>query len=284
MNHTPYAVRVGIGRGLSEFRQSLRSSQDWMFYVVVGLGSLAYLWANRATPVEGTDLLLPTLVLPSMLGGLVVFGGVVGPAFTLAIEREDGTLLRAKAVPHGITGYISGQFLFQSIGVLPMLVVLLVPSALLFDGLMHQGAQGWLVVAGYLVLGLVTCLPIGFIIGSLATSPNKVSTWGMLPVIGLAIISGIFVPLSSLPGWLQSVAQVFPMYWVGLGMRSAFLPDAAAALEIGGSWRTLETVVVLVLWAVVSMLLLPPLLRRMARRESGSSVEARRQERMQRVG
>lgn len=284
MNHTTYAVRVGIGRGLAEFRQSLRSSQDWMFYVVVGLGSLAYLWANRDMPVEGTGLLLPTLILPSMLGALVVFGGIVGPAFTLSIEREDGTLLRAKAVPHGMTGYVSGQFLFQSLGVLPMLVVLLVPSALLFDGLMHQGAQGWLAVAGYLVLGLVTCLPIGFIIGSLATSPNKVSTWGMLPVIGLAIISGIFVPLSSLPGWLQSVAQLFPMYWVGLGMRSAFLPDAAAALEIGGSWRTLETVVVLVLWAVVSMLLLPPLLRRMARRESGSSVEARRQERMQRVG
>ncbi|MBB2924717.1 ABC transporter permease [Cellulomonas cellasea] len=284
MNPTTYAIRVGIGRGLAEFRQSLRSSQDWMFYVVVGLGSLAYLWANRATPVEGTGLLMPTLILPSMLGGLVVFGGIVGPAFTLAIEREDGTLLRAKAVPHGITGYISGQVLFQSIGVLPMLVVLLVPSALLFDGLMHQGARGWLVVVGYLVLGLATCLPIGFIIGSLATTPNKVSTWGMLPVIGLAIVSGIFVPLSALPGWLQSVAQVFPMYWAGLGMRSAFLPDSAAALEIGGSWRTLETVVVLVLWAVVSMLLLPPLLRRMARRESGSSVEARRQERMQRVG
>ncbi|MGW6130190.1 ABC transporter permease [Cellulomonas sp. NPDC055163] len=284
MNRTTYAVRVGIHRGLAEFRQSLRSSQDWMFYVVVGLGSLAYLWANRATPVEGTGLLLPSLILPSMLGGLVVFGGVVGPAFTLSIEREDGTLLRAKAVPHGMTGYVSGQFLFQSIGVLPMLVVLLVPSALLFDGLMHQGAQGWLAVAGYLVLGLATCLPIGFIIGSLAASPNKVSTWGMLPVLGLAAISGIFVPLSSLPGWLQSVAQVFPMYWVGLGMRSAFLPDAAAALEIGGSWRTLETLVVLILWAFVSMLLLPPLLRRMARRESGSSVEARRQERMQRVG
>ncbi|GEA88040.1 ABC transporter permease [Cellulomonas cellasea] len=284
MNHTSYAIRVGIGRGLAEFRQSLRSSQDWMFYVVVGLGSLAYLWGNRATPVEGTGLLMPTLILPSMLGGLVVFGGIVGPAFTLAIEREDGTLLRAKAVPHGITGYISGQVLFQSIGVLPMLVVLLLPSALLFDGLMHQGARGWLVVAGYLVLGLATCLPIGFIIGSLATTPNKVSTWGMLPVIGLAIVSGIFVPLSALPGWLQGVAQVFPMYWAGLGMRSAFLPDSAAALEIGGSWRTLETVVVLVLWAIVSMLLLPPLLRRMARRESGSSVEARRQERMQRVG
>ncbi len=284
MNHTAYAVRVGLGRGWTEFRQSLRSSQDWSFYLVVGLGTLVYLWVNRATPVEGTGLLVPTLALPSVLGGLVVFGAVIGPAYALSIEREDGTLLRAKAVPHGMTGYVSGQVLFQSLGMLPMLAVLLVPCALLFDGLMHRGALGWLAVAGYLVLGLATCLPIGFLIGSLASNPNKVSTWGMLPVLGLAAISGIFVPLSALWGWLQTLAQVFPMYWVGLGMRSAFLPDSAAALEVGGSWRTGQTVVVLVLWAVVSMLLLPPVLRRMARRESGSTVEARRQERMQRVG
>lgn len=284
MNHTTYALRVGLGRGWSEFRQSLRSSQDWMFYLVVGLGTLVYLWVNRATPVDDTGLLVPTFALPSILGGLIVFGGIVGPAFQLAIEREDGTLLRAKGVPHGMTGYISGQVVFQTLGVLPMLVVVLVPSVFLFDGLMSLGAAGWLAVVGYLVLGLATCLPIGFVIGSLATSPNKVSTWGMFPVMALAAISGIFVPIAALWGWLQTVAQVFPMYWLGLGMRSAFLPDSAAALEIGGSWRTGQTVAVLVGWAVVSTLLLPPLLRRMARRESGSTVEARRQERMQRVG
>ena len=284
MSGSAYAVRVGLARGWTEFRQSLRSTQDWAFYVVVGLGTLAYLWANRATPVEGTGLLLPTLALPGILGGLVVFGAVIGPAYALAIEREDGTLLRAKAVPHGMTGYVAGQTLLQSVGVLPMLVVLLVPSALLFDGLMHGGGAGWLAVAGYLVLGMAACLPIGFVIGSLATSPNKVSTWGMLPVLGLAAISGIFVPITALPGWLASIAQVFPMYWLGLGMRSSFLPDAAAAIEVGGSWRTVQTVAVLVVWAVVSTVALPPLLRRMARRESGSTVEARRLERMQRVG
>lgn len=284
MNHTAYAIRVGVGRGVAEFRQSLRSSQDWSFYLVVGLGTLVFLWVNRANPVGHDGLLVPTFALPSILGASVVFGGIIGPAFQLAIEREDGTLLRAKGIPHGVTGYIAGQTVFQTLSMLPMLAVVLVPSALLFDRLMHQGAAGALAVVGYLALGLASCLPIGFIIGSLATSPRKVNTWGMLPVLGLIAISGIFVPTAALWGWLQGVAQAFPMYWVGLGMRSAFLPDSAAALEIGGSWRTGQTIAVLVLWAVVSMLLLPPLLRRMSRRESGSSVEARRQERMQRIG
>jgi ABC-2 type transport system permease protein len=71
------------------------------------------------------------------------------------------------------------------------------------------------------------------------------------------------------------------MYWLGLGMRSAFLPDAAASLEIGRSWRTLETVGVLGAWAVLGMVVTPMVLRRMARRQSGSQVEAARQAALQ---
>jgi ABC-2 type transport system permease protein len=87
-----------------------------------------------------------------------------------------------------------------------------------------------------------------------------------------------------MPGWLQGVAQFFPVYWLGLGMRSVFLPDALAAVELGHSWRHLETFGVLGLWAVVGLALAPVVLRRMARRESGSAVAARREKAMTRIG
>src|SRR5690606_26625933 len=101
----------------------------------------------------------------------------IGPAFSLVLEREDGTLLRAKAAPHGITGYVTGQVVLQVLGVVPMLVVLLVPSAFLFDGLMHRGPLGWLAVATLVLLGLVASIPLGMVIGSLARKPSHVSTW-----------------------------------------------------------------------------------------------------------
>jgi ABC-2 type transport system permease protein len=93
----------------------------------------------------------------------------------------------------------------------------------------------------------------------------------------LAGISGIFYPIQQLWVWVQVVAQVFPMYWLGLGMRSAFLPEQAAALEIGGSWRSGMTVLVLLAWTVTGAVLTPAVLRRMSRRQSGSQVEAARQ-------
>lgn len=281
MNRTLHALRLGVRRGWTEFLQSLASPQDQGFYLVVASGVLSYLYFNRTTEVDGTSLLLPSVALPSILGGLLAFGVVIGPAYSIAMEREDGTLLRARAIPRGLIGYVTGQVVYQSLGLLPMLVVVLVPSFLLFDGLMHRGAAGWLTVTWVLGLGLLATLPIGMVIGSLVKSTQKVGTWGMLPVMALAATSGIFYPVQALWGWVQAIAQVFPMYWLGLGMRSAFLPDAAAALEVGGSWRTAETVAVLAAWALAGLLVTPLVLRRMARRQSGSQVEAARQQALQ---
>lgn len=120
--------------------------------------------------------------------------------------------------------------------------------------------------------------------GSLVSNPQKAFGWGFLGVGSLVASSGIFYPITALAGWVQGIAQLFPVYWLGLGMRASFLPDAAAAVEIGGSWRTVETIAVLGAWAVAGMFLAPGILRRMAHRESGSAVEVRRQAALQRIG
>jgi ABC-2 type transport system permease protein len=277
MNPTRHAIALGLRRGWTEFVLSLRSAQDQGFYLFMGVATLAYLWFNRDNEVEGTGLLYPTVALPSLLGALLAFGVVIGPAYALAMEREDGTLLRHKALPHGMQGYVTGQLLYHSLGLVPLLLVLLVPSFLLFDDVMSNGAAGWATVGWVVVLGLLATLPIGMVLGSVVPSVQKVGTWGMLPVLLVTAISGIFVPLQALWGWVQVVAQVFPIYWIGLGMRSAFLPDAAAAAEIGGSWRTGATVAVLVAWGVAGLLVTPAVLRRMARRQSGSQVQEARE-------
>ena len=275
-NAVPHAVRLGLRRGWTEFVQGLRSSQDLWFYLSTAFLAVGYLYLRRDTPVEGTELTLPSVALPSMLAGLLVFGLIIGPAYSLAMEKEDGTLLRAKAVPHGLVGYFAGQLVLHSSSLVPQTVAVLVPSFLLFDDLMAS-ASGWFTVAWVVVLGLLATLPIGMVIGAVVPSVQKVGMWGMLPVMAMAGISGIFFPVQALWGWVQVVAQVLPMYWMGLGMRSAFLPDSYADAELGGSWRTLETVAALGAWAVVGAVVAPAVLRRMARRQSGSQVAAARE-------
>ena len=275
------AIRTGIQRGWTEFKLSVRSPQDQGFYLFTALLILGYLYFNRNTEVEGTTLSYPTVAMPSLLGAMLAFGMIIGPAYAIAMEREDGTLLRAKAVPNGILGQVTGYVVSNTLGIVPSFAVILIPGVLLFPGLMANGVDGWITVFWVTLLGILATLPIGIVIGSLAPGVQKVGTWGMLPFFFLTAISGIFFPIQGLWNWLQVVAQVFPLYWLGLGMRSAFLPDSAAALEIGGSWRTGWTVLVLALWAVAGLLVVPVVIRRMARRQSGSSVEAAREQALQ---
>jgi ABC-2 type transport system permease protein len=157
-----------------------------------------------------------------------------------------------------------------------------VPGLFLFEGLQVSGVWPWLTLAWVLVLGLIAMLPLGAIVGSLFSSPRNMGIV-MLPTMGLIATSGIFYPITNFPVWLQWLGQAFPIYWLGLGMRSALLPADMAAVEIDHSWRHLETVGVLGAWAVAGLLVAPVILRRMARRESGSAVAARREKAMQRV-
>ncbi|MCW2917905.1 MAG: transporter permease [Actinomycetia bacterium] len=284
MNPTVYAARLGLSRGWREFRQTLTSVQDIFWYVFLAVAFVVVLFFQRDSTVKGTNVSLAFSVLPSILGMMAAVGGLQGAAGSLAVEREDGTLLRAKAVPNGIVGYLTGRIVSVSLGALLGLVVILVPGLFLIPELAETGLSGWLTFLWVLALGLLATLPFGAIIGSLAKSPQTVFGLVMLPTMGVTAISGIFYPIFALPGWVQAIAQAFPIYWLGLGMRSAFLPDSAAAVEIGESWRHLETLAVLGAWALIGLVLAPMVLGRMARKESGSTMDARRQQALQRIG
>ena len=281
MSPSMAAVGAGIRRGGIELRQTLTNAQDMWNYVFLPTVLLVVMYFLRGHKVPGTDFSLGAMSIPSVIGMQVAFGGLVILATVLIIEREDGTLLRAKATPNGMLGYLVGKVLTVSGMSLVSLAIVLVPGAFLFEGMRLDSLASWSTLAWVLLLGLVATIPVGAVIGSLLPGPRSLG-FVMVPTMGLVATSGIFYPITGFPVWLQWIAQVFPIYWLSLGMRSALLPGSMAAAEIGGSWRHLETIGVLGLWAVAGLILAPIVLRRMARRESGSSVAGRREKAMQR--
>lgn len=274
------ASRLGVVRGLLEFKQTLATPAELIWSFMINGGYILVLVFQRDHTVNGSSLAL--LTLPSILGMSVALGGMQGATSILATHREDGTLLRAKAIPNGMVGYLTAQIVVVSLTTLLGLVVVLVPGLLLVGGIPDVGVAGWLTVAGMLVFGLLATLPWGVIAGSLAKSAASAFGLSFLPLCGIVAISGIFYPITALPGWLQAIAQVFPVYWLGLGMRAALLPASAAAAEIGESWRQFPMVAVLGVWLFVGFAIAPSVLRRMARRESGAAMQERKERAMHR--
>jgi ABC-2 type transport system permease protein len=216
-----------------------------------------------------------------VIGMSFALGGLLGVVGLIAVDREDGTLLRAKATPDGMAAYVIGRITHVSGTTLVGLVLTLILGLVAFPGV-QLTAAGAATLAGVAVLGLLATIPVGITLGSLLPNPRFIALV-LLPFGALSAISGIFYPITHLPGWLQGIGQLFPMYWLGLGVRAALLPPHLASVEIDGSWRLPLVFLALALWSVLGLTAAPPVLRRMARRESGSRVAERRERAMLRA-
>jgi ABC-2 type transport system permease protein len=275
---TRAAVRAGLNHGWIELSHCFTMIEDAFEILPFALASVVVLLAagSKHVHVPGTHFPISSTILAGMLVMNVGLNGMTSLGMQLTAEREDGTLLRAKATPNGMLGYLIGKIVVVSGTIMFTVVSLLIVGLAPFSGLALGRTVTWLTLAWVLALGLLATLPIGAVLGSLFPSVRS-ATVMMLGNLGLIGISGIFYPITHLPMWLQWVGQAFPLYWLGLGVRSALLPGNLAAVEIGHSWRHLATAGVLGAWAIAGLVLAPILLRRVARREAGSSVAARRE-------
>jgi ABC-2 type transport system permease protein len=274
-------LKQGFGRGLIEIKMTLTYWPD-LFQALFFSGiSILVLFLMRGHHVPGTSFSLGSLTLPGVIGMNLAVGGITGVTALLAVDREDGTLLRAKATPGGMTGYVLGKITLTSGTALIGVVLTLILGLIAFPGLAVT-VTGLLTLIWVVLLGLLATIPLGITLGSTISDPRFI-TLIVLPFSGLTAISGIFYPITHLAGWLQGIGQVFPIYWLGLGVRAALLPDALKSVELDGSWRLGWVLLALAGWAAVGLLVAPPVLRRMARRESGSRVAARRERAMLRA-
>lgn len=272
-------LRSGLVGGIIEFRQAF-SGAALAGQLLWPAATLIALFFFRHRELAGSPFTLGALMLPGTLGMFVAFGMMLMVQY-LPADREDGTLLRARATPGGITGYLAGKLLTSSLSVLVYLAMIGVPGAFITGGL-HPAGISWARLAWVLVLGMAGTQLLGAALGALVPGPRSTG-YVALPLLGLTAISGIFYPLTAMPSWLQGTAQVFPVYWLGLGMRSALLAPNAASVEIAGSWRIPQAAAVLGAWVLVGLIIAPLVLRRMARRESGSRVAQRRDGALQRT-
>ncbi|MFD4262642.1 ABC transporter permease [Streptomyces sp. NPDC058534] len=266
--------RAGLLRGGIELRHLLRNPKEMSGHltnVVVALVIAGYV----SDDVPGTQTPMAHLVLAGFAAYLMFQIGLINLPQMLVTEREEGALLRLRATPGGIPAYLVAKCLLVVVTTVATLAVLLGLAALLVDGPLPQGPGGWVTLLWVTTLGLLAVVPLGAAIGAVLPNPREALALIMLPTMALLVTSGAVFPLTSLPVPVQQVASVFPLKWMAQGLRSALLPDSARAAEAAGSWELPMVALVLTAWAVLGFLLAVPLLRRAARRESGSRLSAR---------
>ncbi|UZJ31092.1 ABC transporter permease [Streptomyces endophytica] len=266
--------QAGWQRGGIEIRHLLRNPKELSGQIINVVVALVVA-SNMDDDVPGTHVPMSHLALSGFAAYLLFQIGLLNLPQILVTEREEGALLRLRTTPGGIPAYLIAKSVLIVAMALATLVVLLGAGALVANGPLPHGVDDWLTLLWVSALGLLAVVPLGAAIGAVLPNPREALAMIMLPAMGLLVTSGAMFPLTSLPAVVQKIASVFPLKWMAQGVRSALLPDAARAAEPAGSWELPTVALVLAAWAVVGFLLAVPLLRRAARRESGSRLGER---------
>lgn len=252
----PGVLRLGLVRARVELRQFWRERDAVVFvfaYPILLLAVFATVFAEDTQGVPGSEVSFARYFLPGMIATGVMLTSFQTLAISIAVERDDGTLRRLRATPLPATSYFLGKVLLTLATSLVQTAALLAVAALAYDVPLPADAGRWATFAWVFVLGTATGTVCGVAFSSVPRSGRSASAVVTPVVLLLQFVSGVFFAFYALPGWLQTVASVFPLKWLAQGMRSVFLPEDMAALEVGGSWQHGATAAVLVAWLVVGL-------------------------------
>jgi ABC-2 type transport system permease protein len=164
--------------------------------------------------------------VPVFASILMAISAVLSLVTVISIYREGGILKRLRATP------LRPQTILTAHVVVKLLLTAVTLALMLVAGKRYYPVQVDVPVLGFTIALLVsTCsiLSIGFVIASIVPTARFAQPIGaaiLYPMIGL---SGLFVPIDSLPPALQAVARVLPLTYAVSLLQGIWQGDAWSA-------------------------------------------------------
>jgi ABC transporter DrrB family efflux protein len=179
-------------------------------------------------------------------------------AITTAVGMNDdmnkGLIDRFRSLPMARSAVVGGRVVADVLYNAIILVVLMLSG--LAVGWRVNGTFGQF-VAAVLLLGAFTFAMtwVGVFIGMKAPTVETVQQVGFITIFPLSFISNVFVPLETLPDWLQPIAEWNPFSAITQSVRQLFGNPVAET----GSWPSENPYLLSVLWIVVIIAVFAPL-------------------------
>ena len=176
------------------------------------------------------DFLLPGLFV------LAIAFGASQTGVAIADDLESGMIDRFRALPMTRSAVLAGRTLADAVrNVFVILLMTGVASVIGFR--FHGGATAAVTAIGLTVLVGIVFSWINALIGLLVHDTESAGLTGLMPVIVLVFTSSTFVPVATMPNWLQTFAEINPI---------TVIVDALRALVLGGP--TVEPVLHALAW------------------------------------
>ncbi|KOV87930.1 ABC transporter permease [Nocardia sp. NRRL S-836] len=214
------------------FRRQLAMSLRSPLWLVVGLVQPVVYLVFFGPLLQGLDLGADSwrVYIPGLLVQLALFGAAfVG--FSVIADVRSGVVERMRVTPVSRVALLLGRVLrdvLLLVGQSCVLLLVAVPFGL------RAPLAG--VVLGVLLIALLTASLAGlsYTIGLATRSEESLAPLLNSVTVPLLLLSGILLPMSLAPPWLDFVSRLTPLRYVVDGVRDAFVGEYATEHVLAG--------------------------------------------------
>jgi ABC-2 type transport system permease protein len=232
---------------LRAFSRNPRARVFTLATPVILLLLLLSIFHNSTIKLAGHELVLAEYYVPH-----IMVMGVLGAAFgnllvTIVGKRESGSLKRRRATPVPAGAIISGDVVTSIITALVIAAVLTLIGVLFYHVKVNGAVIGTVILL--CVLAAVCYSALAYAASVFIGTVEAAAPAVQLVTLPLYFLSGVFIPSTQLPAWLNDLMSYLPVRPLGVALQAAFVPATNAGQRV--DWGA---VLVIVIWGVAGLL------------------------------
>jgi ABC-2 type transport system permease protein len=146
-------------------------------------------------------------LVPGLLALTLLFGTSSMEAIVIVFERRIGSLERLLLAPLRLPALLAGKLLGGMVFGLTVTLVVLVVSLVVFGA----SQVNWLLLILGMLLSATAFSTLGAFVSVAVKEIFEAQTLANFIRFPMMFLGGVFVPVDSLPGWLQVIAHLLPL-------------------------------------------------------------------------
>jgi ABC-2 type transport system permease protein len=214
---------------------------DVAFFFWTVANTLTIVFIAKGIPAAGGHIDVEQITTILLIGAVIwAYLGIIFEILTetVAWERWEGTIEYTFMAPLSRPVHLLGMGVF-AIGYGVVRAVLLFGVVAAFFSL-HLPDANYVAALVLLMIASISFIGIGMMTAVLPLiSPEKGTQLGFVAQGLLLVVSGVYYPVSVLPGWMQAIAKISPATYALRGCRAAILDGAGITALWADIWPLL---------------------------------------------
>lgn len=226
----------------------LRNRQSQFFTLalpVLFLIILGSVFSGGSVALAGGKLKTSAYYVPGIITLGIIAASFINLVISVTAARETGVYKRRRATPVPASVVIAGRAL-TAVGAALVIAAVLLAIGWPTYGATLPGRTAPAFILAVVVGALAFCC-LGFAAAGLIANADAAQPLTQAVILPLYFISGVFVPVSQIPGWLSNVAALFPVRHLAQALLTAYNPHTSGA---GFAWHDLAVVA---LWGLAGL-------------------------------